>query len=335
MYIDLSAPAILPLGLIRTGTSASASLLGLTLKYPLTQVSAQKRGAHLTVTGPRANLAHAYASRYLAHHQRDSQLEVAIEWAIANNMGLGSEPILGLSVARALAGLNTLPTNDTPALAQAVGVGPEHALALWGFHQGGALLVGLEGTPPTVLARATIAHESDQVWAFVFHFPHVPDDVSATLEADRVAALRQAAPHLSLETGTVFNDQLWPAIKQDNITTFAQAVMRIDQLNREALELAGTPAVIRPEAQATLNVFQSSGALAWGQCLTGIGLFGLVKGTEASQQLRHKLRAHVGYYAGTQLAAIVDNDGARHTLKDGNLDVLWDVPIHPISGATH
>jgi predicted sugar kinase len=311
MFIDLTSPASLPLGLVRTATGVG--LLGLTLKYPQTQLTAQKRGASLVVTGPRAPVAHDYASRFIARHRLDAQLEIAVEWAIANYMGLSSEPMLALSAARALAWLNDLPTDGTPALAQAIGLGPEHALALWGFHQGGALLVGLENEgdmPPPILRRARIEHDEDHVWALVFHFPHVPDEISATYETDQMLALRRAAPYLSAETGQVFENQLWPAIERNDIATFAQAVMRVDELNREALAQAGTPNLIGSEAQDVLNVMRDNGAVAWGQCLTGLGLFGLVHGTETSQKLRHVLRGHVGHFGGTQIAAIVDNAGA-------------------------
>lgn len=329
MFIDLTAPSSLALGLIRTETGTG--LFGLTLKYPQTQLTAQKRGAQLTITGPRAQVAHDYAVRFLAHHQRDSQLEIAIEWAVANGMGFGSEPMLALSTAQALAWLNDLPIDDVSALARAIGLGSEHALAVAGFQQGGALLVGLDDG--TVMRRAVIEHDDDNVWALVLHFPHPPDDAPLTLEADALAALRRAAPHLSAETGRVFAEQLWPAIEQNDLAAFAHAVMAIDELNHDALAEAGTPSTLAPEAQDVLDAMRDNGALACSQSLLGLGLWALVKGTGASQKLRHQLRAHVGYFAGTQLAGIVDNVGARYTLKDGSLDVLGDTPIRPIRGA--
>ena len=333
MLIELNSPCSLPLGAARMETKpgAATSLLGLTLKFPLVQLAAQKRPGGLYVTGPRAHLAHQQAERYLAHHHLDRQAEIEIEWAIPNHMGLGSEPLLGLSVARASAWITDGDVNDTPALAQAIGLGSEHAPAVWGFHQGGLLLVAGEGEAgqlPPVLRRASIEHnDKDKDWAFVLFLPYAPDDVSPTLEADRLAALLRAAPRLPADAGRLVAEQLWPAVEQDDIGAFAQALMALEQMNREALAQAGTAVTIAPDHQAILDLMRANGALAWGQSLTGLALYGLVRGAEASRELRRKIMAHVGHFGGTLLASITDNTGARHKVKDERLE---DARLKPI-----
>jgi predicted sugar kinase len=281
--------------------------------------------------------------------------------------------MLGLSVAQALAWVNGLPLENTTALAQAVGLEPQHALEVWGFDRGGLLLVdtppsetrreGDQGTrsscpmnlspsPPLlrslsqrggVVRRQEIAHPDKEAWAFVFFFPRVPP----SLESDRLrvpsGCLLAAAPHLSSESGRLVTEKLWPAVENDDIAAFGQSLMALQQMNREALAAAGTPHQLNDEGlsraapreapgpiprlplgrgardQAILALMRDHGAFAWGQSLTGLGLFGLVKGAAASVELRTKLRHQVGFFAGRIMATITDNSGARHVVKDENL----------------
>jgi predicted sugar kinase len=306
--------------------------LGLTLKYPVTQLRAQKYERGLSVVGPRANLGYQQAERFLARRRETPRAEIEIEWTAPNYMGLGSEPILGLSLARALAWTNDAPLDDTPTLATDLGLGPEQAAAVWGFHRGGLLLVEAQAGPgawPPVLRRASIAHDDiDQDWAFVLF---LPGEVAPLPEAERLAALWQAAPHLSAETGRTVIETMWPAVERDDVASFARGLMRLDQLNREALAQAGTPGTVAPQAQEILELMRERGALAYGQSLTGQALFALVRGAPASRALRQAITAHVTHFGGSVLGAITDNAGAQHQVKEEKLE---DDRLKPIKMAS-
>src|SRR5207247_920189 len=143
-----------------------------------------------------------------------------------------------LTVARALAWAHHLPFDDTPALADAIGLGPTDALPIWSFDQGGWLLVETTAPAgqrlPRLLQRQVLAQpDPEQAWPFVMLLPRLGPGVSATLEADRLAALLQAAPYLSAETGRQLNECLWPALAADDLAGFAGALMAIQQLNYE------------------------------------------------------------------------------------------------------
>ena len=62
------------------------------------------------------------------------------------------------------------------------------------------------------------------------------------------------------------------------------------------------------------------GVAAWGQSLTGVGLYGLVQGAVPSQDLRTQLRHHLGPMGGIVMAAIADNEGATRSMKEGRLE---------------
>ena len=61
---------------------------------------------------------------------------------IPRYLGLASDPLTGLAVARTLAALAASPAaEDAPALANALGLAPHDALAVYGFGHGGLLLM--------------------------------------------------------------------------------------------------------------------------------------------------------------------------------------------------
>jgi predicted sugar kinase len=323
-------------------------------------------------------LGHRFAEQFFQHHGRAARGEVAIELTVPRAMGLGSAPMLGLSLARALAWANDLPHDDTAALARAVGLGPEQALALWSYARGGVLLVEGEAGPypsgqfpltsgpspagrgetgplaertrsgalgptrfardaslgarqsvtgeggdvlslPALLRQAELAQDDREAWVFVFYLPDTPEGTPPGLGAARRSALLRAAPHLSVESGTIVEERLWPALERDDIATFGQALMALQDLNRQALAAAGLAEPQSEETRGLLGLLRDNGALAWGQAAAGLAVYGLIRGAGASRALRKTLTERVGIFDGTVMAAITDNQGARHTLKDASL----------------
>jgi predicted sugar kinase len=305
MPIELTTPACLLLGLAQV--DGQTCQLGITLQYPPIQLLARE-SAGLAITGGRADLARRQAERFFEHYRLLQQAEIEIELAIPQFMGLGSAGMLGLSVAWALAALHGQPA-EVAALASALGLTSEEALEAHAFARGGLLLADGAGG---VRKRYEIAHhDEDDDWVFVLVLPHVAVGTPTTLEADLRRALSASAPHLSAETGDILARDLWPALERDDIAQFAQALMAIQALNQAALAEAGQPLHLSTEEQAIVEIMRAGGALVCGRTLTGLGLYGLIKGGGPSRTLRQALTAHLGYFGGTVLATLCDNRGAR------------------------
>ncbi|MBX0328903.1 hypothetical protein K2Z83_14580, partial [Oscillochloris sp. ZM17-4] len=225
-----------------------------------------------------------------------------IELAIPAHMGLGSTPIMGLSVARALAALHGLADDDARALAAAAGVAPDEGLATQSFGGGGLLLVDESGA---ALRRRMIPHDSEpDDWVFVLALPRPPAGAPDDLEATGRAALWRAAEGLDARAEDLVAGRLWPAAEADDIAGFGAALMELRALS------GGDEA--DAEAQATLAIMRAGGAVAWGRALSGLGLFGLIRGAEPSRRLRRALADHMGHAGGTIMATICETAGARH-----------------------
>jgi len=305
MQIELTSPACLLLGLAQL--DGQTCQIGITLQYPQIQLVARD-SAGLSITGARADLAHRQAAHFFQHQGLSPQGEIEIELAIPQFMGLGSAAMLGLSMARALSTLHELPAISTAELAQAGGLDKDEALEAHAFASGGLLAVGTDGV---LLRRQTIAHQDEaDDWVFVFVLPRPPGDTPEPIEVDRRAALRGSARHLSAEATSTIEDDLWPAIERDDFNTFAHALARLQALNVAALASAGQPATLAPHEQALLDLMRNHGALVCGRTLTGLAIYGLIKGGGPSRDLRRALVMQLGIFGGTVMATLCDNSGS-------------------------
>ncbi len=316
MQIEIGAPACLPLALVRL-ENGTVARLGVTLRHPAINLTA-RASTWLDVTGARADHVSASVRRYLQQQRLPEQAQVEIELATPSQMGIGSDALMALSGAQAVAWVHGQAFEDVPAVAAAAGLGPEHALETQAYAQGGVLLVALprpDGAAPAVVRRQTLAHADNAAWAFVLFLPRVPAEAPAALEAERLAAWLKAAPHVGAETGRLLEAELWPAMERDDLESFGRAMLAIQALNAQALEQAGMAVPLSADEQAILDIYQAQGAVAWGRSPTGLALYALIRGASPSVALRRKVVEHVGIAGGTVLASVVDNAGARYAVQ--------------------
>jgi predicted sugar kinase len=304
MQIELATPACLLLGM--APLDGQVCQLGITLRHPPIHLTARP-AQELAVTGGRADLAARQAAAFLAHHSLPPGAEIEIELAIPSFMGLGSSPMLGLSVARALAALHTLP-EDAAALGRAVELPDDEALDMHAFAGGGLLAVGGDSQ---IVRRQAVAHDDEERdWVFVFVLPRVPAGLPESLEADRRRALLDQVGSRGAESAPLA-DQLWAAAERDDLAAFAEALAELHEWNESLLEAAGMPIALVADEQAILDVMRAGGALVCGQAIGGRALYALVAGADASRELRRTLQQQLGFFGGTVMATICDNQGAR------------------------
>jgi len=137
---------------------------------------------------------------------------------------------------------------------------------------------------------------------FVFVLPRVPPSTPQTLEDTRRRELWAAAATLPAQAAEL-SDALWAAAEADRIGAFATALTSLRALTP-------APALSQTE-EATLAIMRAGGALAVGRAPTGLALYALIEGGDASRALRSALSSHVGHDGGIVMATICDTDGAR------------------------
>jgi predicted sugar kinase len=332
MLIEIGAPAILPLAFarIKQDEKSQSVMLGVALQHPPVHILAEKQ-QELLIHGPRAHIARQIAIDYLQGTGFSSKAEIQIENTIPTHVGFGTDPILALSVAQALAWVNESGFEDTAVLAKQINLKAEDALAYWGYTKGGALLVETEAEGneiPALVRRHELKHKDNQAWAFVFCFPRVPNNAPDTLERDRQKEVLKAISHVSETSDTLMTETLWSALEQDDMAAFGAALIALRKLNQEALEKVNALPEVSEYAERIYSIFREGGAVAWGQSLNGIGLFALVRGAAASQQIRTAILKDSGPLGGHFSATITDNEGARCTTKEEGIHDHAYGPIH-------
>lgn len=323
MLIEIGTPAMLPLGLVKVRQTEGDKLclLGLTVQHPPVNLFVQQHPSRLDITGARADVGYEAANRFFAQQHKPARAQVEIETTIPLFMGLESTPLMKLAMVQGLSWLCDLPheRSEAESYAQLLGLTAQDGLALAGFQQGGLLLVDMDSGE--VVQRLAITHEQDkEAWALVLFFPRTPKDIDPNFEAAQYAALRQVAPFVSEKTGDLVMRDMKKAVQLRDEVAFGQALMLLQQMTHEAMAQTGRLVALSAEEQGVVEAIRSSGGIAWGRSVTGLAMFGLVKGAEASRQLRAALMKQVGYFGGLVMATITDNEGSRFVVKKEDLN---------------
>jgi predicted sugar kinase len=324
MLLELVSPAILPLGLVLVGPPEhrQPGVLGVTLQHPTTQ--ALVYAGQFQVTGARAHIGRHYGQAFCQQAHLLAKGTVELELAIPSQMGLGSEAMIGLTMARALNWVHALPLDSDPTWPQKLGLARGEVLALPAFERGGLLVAGLEmsgSESSEVLRRIEIAHEKrNQDWVCTLFLPRLSSNSLEDLERRRLANLPAALDHIPAGRLAAATEALLSAVDTDNLDAFAAALMEIQAINQEGCARAGNPDPSWVEEQRVWAVMRESGALAWGRSAAGQALFGLVPGGPASVQVCAALRHELGFDKGMSLATIVDNQGSRYKVHPVDVD---------------
>jgi predicted sugar kinase len=301
MTITVTSPALFPLAALHS-FAGNPQLLAVTLRNPVVHLTA-RASSQLIVTGARANIAAPVAERFLQAQSLPRTGEIEIELAIPRAMGLGSEPMLALAVARALAQLHGLPT-DEGALVAALGGSLELALAAHGVARGGLLLLDAAEPTHAPLRQYAITHPDEAAWAWVFVLPRVGHDVPLDDETRRLQQLLGVAKQLPTATGRLVDEQLWPALERDDIAAFGAALHTLHTANEQALAQAGGLIELSDDEQGILDIMRANGAVACGRALSGRALYGLLRGATATARVRRALGERIGYDGGTVTASV-------------------------------
>ncbi|MEM7111319.1 MAG: hypothetical protein AAF614_02730 [Chloroflexota bacterium] len=147
MYLEIGAPAILPLGLVKLDQDGTEKIctLGLTVQHPPVNIFFQK-DKRLSVTGARADLGHQLMRQFYAQQKKKARGVIEIESTIATLVGMGSDAINGLAMMQGLSWINDMPheRTDSAAFAEMLDFGPNQALEYWGCSLPRSAVLGVD-----------------------------------------------------------------------------------------------------------------------------------------------------------------------------------------------
>ncbi len=327
--MQIVSPAILPFGAVRLQTEDGirTCLVGIAGQYPNTRIDAQSHNK-LVVSGARADLALQIAEQFRVDRKLKSGAIVEVDLAITTGIGHGSDAMLGLTTAAALAWCNDEPYKDTAALGRTLRLPPSTTLALWAFDRGGFLVVDPQALPEkAIVHRYEISQKDRYAWAFVLIHLRGEDLDPNKTEADYLDEILAAGERLDETESTAVLQKIEAAISADDFEAFCAGLSDLQQMNFAALAAAGTPRSNTELEEKLFEAAAESGSLATGKLVSAPTPFALVRGELAVQDVRLPWGKIVGWEGGAVFATITNNTGATYEAKD-------DVKLQASYGST-
>ena len=226
--VRVSVPARLHVGFVdlNGGLGRRFGSLGISLDTPQTRVSL-RRAETLAVSGPSATRARRCLDLLIAHFHIDAGLQLDIESAIPEHVGLGSGTQLALATAAACCRLHGIAA-DTRALAAMLQRGLRSSIGIASFERGGVILDGGRGdtdAPPPVLARLPFP----DAWRVLIIFDDARHGLHGAAEVDAFRRLPPFPAEIAAHLCRVMLMVTLPALAESNLARFGAGIAELQR----------------------------------------------------------------------------------------------------------
>jgi beta-ribofuranosylaminobenzene 5'-phosphate synthase len=302
--IVVTAPARLHFGMLDPAGLGARRFggFGVGVEQPRVVVAARRGpGDTVTVTGPQADRAAAFARRAQTAFGLETGVEITVHEAIPPHVGLGSGTKLGLAIARAVSGLAGIAATPEQ-LAEASGRGARSSVGCWTFTAPG-LVVEAGVTGEAWISPLVARHPMPERWRCVLALPVGIEGLSGDAEA-RFFGLLHERGATEPRVSRLLLTELLPGLLAGDIDEFGVALSEI-QRDVGSIFAARQGGVFHPRAAPLVDALLSLGVGALGQSSWGPAVYGIVDGPERAADVAERLRAAAG--AGTDVR-VVDFD---------------------------
>ncbi len=238
MKLLIETPARLHLGLIDMNGNLGRMYgsLGVAIDRPNVVLEAEllpsgAEGGAVQVEGLEAERVDAMARRFQQHYPCRAPVRLRLKGGIPPHVGLGSGTQLALAVGAVLARLAGADL-EPPAIAEAMGRGTHSGVGIAAFQGGGFILdgghalAGADHKAPPVLVQRPFP----EAWRWVVVVPGAPPGISGASEDHAFQTLPPAPQGLVEQVCRRLVMQLLPALIEQDIISFGEALTAIQQL---------------------------------------------------------------------------------------------------------
>jgi beta-RFAP synthase len=287
--VQVRAPARLHMGFLDLNGSLGRRFgsVGLTLEGIGVSLTA-RQARRVTVEGEQAQRAHRYAESFLAGMSLGEGVDIQVEEAIPEHIGLGSGTQLALAIGVALNKLRGLDfslrhiaTIHERGLRSGIGVGA--------FETGGFVVDGGRGageSPPPVICRLEFPDE----WRVLLIF----DQAVRGLHGDQEVAAFQALPPFTDAVADrlcrVLLMQTAPALAEKNIDSFGRGIAELQRTVGDHFAAAQGGRYSSVRVAEVLNWLEESGAPGVGQSSWGPTGFAILASEAQARELLQQTR---------------------------------------------
>lgn len=292
--VTVEAPARLHFGILDLRGHLGRRFGGIGAAVPAPSVRLEATPEErITVEGPDAGRAKAFAERYLraAGPARGAHLKVTR--AIPQHVGLGSGTQLALAVARALAELYGKPAEPL-LLARQVGRGLRSAIGTWTFALGGFVLEGGRRPGSDAVAPLITRLPIPAAWRCVIAIPEGQAGLSGAAEVDAFQKLPPPEEREVEHVAHLVLMQLLPALADGDLAAFGAALTEVQRVTGGWFAQAQGGPFMAGAAQDLIDRMAAFGALGVGQSSWGPTVYGLAPDDDAAGALSRQVRGYLG-----------------------------------------
>jgi len=277
-----------------------------------------KESPSIEVKGFRANRVKEHAETLLVGSGINGGISIEVLSDILEHSGFGSGTQLALAVGSALSEIYDLSlTPEEIALklnrSRRSGIGT-YAFKHGGFIvDGGHKVSGGGGIPPLLFRE-----EVPKSWRFIIGVPEIPVSTSGSIEANAFKKLEQPPATLIGEISRTILMQMIPAIIEEDIVSFGEAMTSVDfRFGEFWLEIQGGR-FCHHLIEEGIGFLAQNGALGVGQSSWGPAFYGLSEGESEAHNICVDLERYLNEEGRKGMAFVTrpDNQGAIVTKTD-------------------
>jgi beta-ribofuranosylaminobenzene 5'-phosphate synthase len=316
--VTVRASARLHLGFLdlHGGLGRVYGSLGVSLQQPRSIIEVRSQNTGVSVTGEYKNRVIQIAKQFLQYFKISHGLQIKVLESIPEHVGLGSGTQLGLAIG---AGISRLVGTKSSAweLAGILGRGSISGVGTASFASGGFVVDGGKRTRKSTnesdaIPPLIIRHDVPKDWYFVVAIPNVVQGLSGSREERAFRILPSATPESAQIVSRLVVMKILPALVEDEIERFGEALTQIQILVGEAFASAQGGRFASPEVTHCVNAMLEAGAKGVGQSSWGPACYGLVRGAQAATELKKAILEEMeAGPRGPVFISTVNNHGAK------------------------
>lgn len=272
--------------------------IGVALRKPRVVLEARCSSQGIVVDGEPVERARLLAETFAAHFGYHGGLRLVLHESIPEHVGLGSGTQISLAVGAAVATLLNQPVNVRE-LARLCGRGSVSGIGTAVFEHGGLIIDGgLVSSTATTGSKAAVGfvppvivrHSVPKDWVFVVALPSQPQGLSGAEERQAFGTLPPVRPEHAGAISRMVLMQLLPALVEDDITHFGQALTEIQRLVGDAFAPAQGDRFATKVVANCIDAMLEAGAYGAGQSSWGPACYGLTRGSDGIAQLEKAVK---------------------------------------------
>ncbi|WP_084675294.1 beta-ribofuranosylaminobenzene 5'-phosphate synthase family protein [Methylomicrobium agile] len=282
--VSVTAPARLHMGFIDLSGALGRHFgsIGVALNEQATRLTVTGSDRR-SVAGPSAARAEKCLTRLCEALGVSDALEIRIESAIPEHVGLGSGTQMSLAIGAALSAFYGLGLNVRD-IAQVTVRGQRSGIGIGVFEQGGLVVDGGRGehtaTPP-LLVRMAIP----EAWRFILVFDRRGQGLHGLQEIQAFHALPLFPRREAEQLCYLLLMQALPAIAENDIARFGEVITRLQRSVGEHFAAVQGGIYTSPEVASAMQWLAEQGAVAVGQTSWGPTGFCMVNGADRAAAL--------------------------------------------------